>query len=744
MATSGKFVLVADGYQYQVQWTAAQSVENNTSTITCTHTLICSAGYDLYIGTRKNTCTVDGVTVEYTSPKISTAGNSTHTLGTTVHTVAHDAATGTKTVTMTGVFNVQATISGSYRAKFEVSSTQTLDTIPRKSTISASNGTLGTAQTLTVSKKSSGFTHTVTYKCGSASGTICTKSSSTSLSWTPPLTLANQNTTGTSVPVTLTVTTYNGSTSLGSTTASISCSIPTSVAPSVSIEVSDPSGCLSKYGKYVQGKSWGAVKLTTAGAYGSTIKSHSVTFDGKTYTEPSFSTEYIQGSGSLTMTAKVTDSRGRSATASVKLTVLAYAAPTVSLLKVVRCDANGTENGQGEYAKVTFSGKVTPLDNKNTAVYKLWYKKTSESDWSSYQFDAYANNYTATNVSTTFAADTGASYDIQMAIADALTATTRSTVLSTGFTLLHWKADGTGLGIGKMAEHSKTLDMGVDIDLNGHKLVDPDPSNLFLRVGGWDSEEGHHVDDLVSGATYAYGSQGAPAAGVLAALSPDPGSFFLDRYALQLLGGSSTDSLYYRNLRGDNGWGTFHRVLTEDNIGGVTGIDADKLDGYHADSFARQGEMNNLLYSGDEFNFVPSGYAKAVWFNWQTVGGSNGAITDYHFCDGAGGYLASLTELTNYCTPLWTGSISSASTITFPYDATAYKSYVIVGNPGSASALTSLVVPVSVLTASTQNFQLADDGNYTVIGMYYANGKIYLVWRESSRSGIIRGVYGIR
>ena len=68
------------------------------------------------------------------------------------------------------------------------SATLTLDTIYRKSTLSASNGTLGTAQTLSVTRYSSSYTHTVTYKCGTASGTIATKSSSTSIpEWTEDL-----------------------------------------------------------------------------------------------------------------------------------------------------------------------------------------------------------------------------------------------------------------------------------------------------------------------------------------------------------------------------------------------------------------------------------------------------------------------------------------------------------------------------------------------------------------------------
>ena len=475
MANGGSFSLTSGGYEYLVEWKQTQSIENNTSTITCTHKLICGAGYDLYIGTRSNTITVDGVTTTWTSPKISTGGNTTLTLGTTTHTVAHDSQ-GAKTVSMTAVFNVQATINGSYRAKWETSTTVALDTIPRKSTISASSGTLGTAQTLTVSRKYSGFTHTVTYKCGSASGTICEKSSSTSLTWTPPLDLARQNTTGASVSIVLTITTYNGSTSIGSNTTTFTCAIPASVEPSLSVSVTDVSGCFDKYGKYVQGKSSLRVVLSAAGELGSTIKSYTTHVDGSTYTAAEFTTAALKAVvGSVSVNASVTDSRGRVAVVNQDLTVLRYSTPMITALAVHRCDADGTENGQGEYVEVTFSGSVTPLDDKNSAAYTLRYKKTTATEWTETPLGDYAGQYTVARASVIFLADTGSSYDVAVVAADDLGASTLATVVSTGFTLMHWGADGTSMGFGKVAEIPNLLDFGLPTRFRSGVTFDDPP-----------------------------------------------------------------------------------------------------------------------------------------------------------------------------------------------------------------------------------------------------------------------------
>lgn len=72
------------------------------------------------------------------------------------------------------------------------SQTVTLKTIPRTSSISMPATTMGSANNITITRASSSFTHTPTYSFGSATGTIATKTSSTSVSWTPPTSLATQ------------------------------------------------------------------------------------------------------------------------------------------------------------------------------------------------------------------------------------------------------------------------------------------------------------------------------------------------------------------------------------------------------------------------------------------------------------------------------------------------------------------------------------------------------------------------
>ena len=337
-----------------------------------------------------------------------------------------------------------------------------MDTIPRKSTLSVANGTLGTSQTLSVTRKSTSFTHTITVTCGSKSSTICTKSSSTSISFTPPLSWASQNTTGTSVAVTYTIATYNGSTSIGSNKYSVTCSIPSSVKPSCSLTLSDATEKASTYGGYIKGVSKVAVTVNTTTSYGSAIASYSTSVDGSNYTSSSFTTGVLKSSGTISVSATVKDKRGRSGSSTSTIEVLDYSFPSIKLFKVQRCDEDGSNNDKGEYAKVTFSYGVTSLSSKNHCNCSIKYKKVSEPTYTTVEQTSLANNFSVTEAVYIFAADSGSSYNIEISVTDDFATSSSSTSISTGSTIMHWLASGLGMAIGKVAEIENALEVDWD------------------------------------------------------------------------------------------------------------------------------------------------------------------------------------------------------------------------------------------------------------------------------------------
>lgn len=481
MATSGsKSVAVTSWDTLKFSWeTTSQSIVNNTSTISWKLQLISESNGRIDSSTSKKwSVTVNGTTYSGTN-SVGIANNTTKTLASGTTTITHN-ANGTKTFSYSFSQQFSITFSGTEIGTKSGSGSGTLDTIARKSTMSASNGTLGTAQTLTVTRYDSSFTHTITYKCGSATGTVATKSSSTSISFTPPLTLANQNTTGDSVSIVFTITTYTGSTSIGTNTKTITCSIPSSVNPTVSLSVSDSAGYASKYGAYVQGMSKFKVSITAAGSYGSTINSYKTTADGKTYTAASFTTNAVTGTGTLTINVTVTDSRGRTATASTTASVLAYTAPKITAFTVYRCDADGNGNSSGAYLAVRFSSSITALNNKNTAAYTLQYKKSSASSYTTVTLSSYAGQFSVSNGAYIFAAETGSSYNIIFTAADAFQ---RISKTATGSSIKKlWSALKSGLGFafGKVAESADLLD--VDFHIRARKGITVDSDWVTLNI----------------------------------------------------------------------------------------------------------------------------------------------------------------------------------------------------------------------------------------------------------------------
>lgn len=429
----------------------SQNIANNTSNVTVdvkaswtggSHNALQKSGWLKIDGTTYNFTSSfnDGNTTSGTKILFSKTVNVTH------------ASNGTKTLSCSASYTTGVS-SGTIGA----SASKVLTTIPRKSTLSVGNGTLGTAQTITVTEQASSFTHTITAKCGTASTTVCTKSTSNSVSFTPPLSWASQNTTGTSVSVTYTITTYNGNDSVGSNSYTKTCTIPASVKPSVgSITISDTTGCYGTYGAYVKGVSKLKVTVTPTQSYGSAISSYKTTANGSTYTSASFTTGVLKSAGELSVSATVTDKRGRTSSAKTeKVTVLDYSSPNISKFTVGRCDANGNPYDQGEHAKVTFAYSIASLNGGNSVKKcELKYKKSSETNYTvPTDFDPNDGEYI-------FPASTDSSYDVVITINDNLSSNSRTTSVSTAYVIMHWSASGRGVGIGKISELDDLLDVG--------------------------------------------------------------------------------------------------------------------------------------------------------------------------------------------------------------------------------------------------------------------------------------------
>lgn len=227
MATSGtisKKIGTNSVYTFWIDWVRNnQNVAANTSNITVTLKAKRNDGYPSYGAYNLNTnntikLTVGGsVKVNNTAAKIDLRTSTGTTLATWTGDVGHN-ADGTLNLALEGYFYFNSSAASSLpKGGYTVSGIASIDTIPRKSSVACTDANVGSAAIIAINRASATFTHTLTYAFGNLSGTIATKTSSTSIGWTLPISFYAQMPKRT-LQGTITCETFNGSTSLGTTT----------------------------------------------------------------------------------------------------------------------------------------------------------------------------------------------------------------------------------------------------------------------------------------------------------------------------------------------------------------------------------------------------------------------------------------------------------------------------------------------------------------------------------------------
>lgn len=457
------------GWKLRLDWAiTGQSITNNRSTISLDLWVYDGTGYSQNETANEAYYIIQG---EKRWNPYNYSPTGWYKLGSKSITVNHN-ADGTGSVTLTAEWDCG--FASDYTPRhLSLSKTVTLTTIPRASSASATGSTLGKAVAITISRASSGFTHKLYYTCGSISNQLIAEDVSTSYSWTPPVSLAQQAPNAATVAVTLTVKTYNGSTYIGSKNLQLSLSIPSSIIPTLSVAISDPTGVQGTYGGYVQLRSKVQVAITAAGVQGSTIKSYSIKV-GNIYTSNASSgtTDYLPNSGTLAITCTVTDSRGRSASQSQNITVLAYTKPTISAISAARCNQDGSANRAGTYGKVTFSASITPLSDINTAAYTVQYREVGTEVWTT-AGSAAAGDYSPADVAVIFSAEKTKRFEVRVVATDAFESIGSSIRdLPAAYALYHLAKHLISVGIGRLCDKLNAFQVGLDAYFDKNVQVD--------------------------------------------------------------------------------------------------------------------------------------------------------------------------------------------------------------------------------------------------------------------------------
>lgn len=384
---------------------------------------------------------------------------------------------GTLTINANVTYGWASTSTNYYTPKTTtVSVSGATTTIPRATTpsISVSSANMGDTISISMPRASSSFTHTLKYSFANASGTIGTDLG-TSTNWTIPKTLANYITNATSATCTISCATYNGTTLIGSKSVSLTLTVSSDAIPTIDA-VSVSEGGNVHLGVYVQNYSKIKIDITSSGSYGSTIKSISTTFDGATYSGASIISgiQYISGTKEISVT--VTDSRGKTATTTASVTILAYTPPKIISFDAVRCNASGELQEDGKYAKIMYAYSTTPLGNQNQISLKIVSGTYSFIDQSPV---AYSND---TYLITTAIFDAEKSYGITMTLTDEFNSNTANVTLPTDATIFDILASGKGIAFGKVAETENLFDVGFDAKFNGDVTFKNDTSWNYLTL----------------------------------------------------------------------------------------------------------------------------------------------------------------------------------------------------------------------------------------------------------------------
>ena len=393
---NGRVTLNSRFMSFYITWSANQNVEGNYSDVTVTSywkTNNTGWGFDTE-GSRAASITINGNTTSISKRFDSTNGTGTGwkkenpwAIQTVTERVYHN-SDGSKSISISARANGYAASYGPSNSSASsgdctASGTISLDTIPRASKVSATNADIGSTSTITVSRYSKSFKHTVSFSCPGISDTVIESDSEASvIPWTVPDSIYATIPAAKYATVTITCRTYSKDTGalIGETTATMKAiANEEECKPTVSGTVTDVNATtVSLTGNaktLIRYKSTASCKIVATAKNSASISAKYV--NGTSI--PSGTVE-IQNSEAVSFAFSATDSRGYSASALVKPTVIPYIPLTINptFRRVSPTSNIITVEFYGNF----FSGNFGASSNALKVKYR--YKEYGTEAWSAY------------------------------------------------------------------------------------------------------------------------------------------------------------------------------------------------------------------------------------------------------------------------------------------------------------------------------------------------------------------------
>lgn len=365
---------------------------------------------------------------------------------------------------------------GTYYGTQNMSYNIKLDQLAYKSSFSLSPSALKVGDKLTVGLKrsSSSVRHDITGSIGSTTFPILAKANDNGSTGSYTYTLAPDKILpymdAATKTLKVTLNTWNGGTSLGTSALTVPVSLRDTDKPSIDegnvVLSAIPIAPNTNATDYFQNWTKLGLSITPTMIAGGTLKNIKITNNGvtvKSYTpigSPPYKVEIpLTTAGSNKFEITVTDSRGMISNAITKtINVISYSFPQVANFTAERCKQDGTLSKSGTYIKVTFDAVHScGEDNPTTATIYIR-ERLSTNEWT--ELDKVKNiTENVSNVTKIYGPYTvDKSYDLRAYVQDVFGNTSES-VAEVGTEELLVDFSPTSVAIGKVSEREKALEV---------------------------------------------------------------------------------------------------------------------------------------------------------------------------------------------------------------------------------------------------------------------------------------------
>lgn len=335
----------------------------------------------------------------------------------------------------------------------------------RASSIASCPSSIATQDTLalTVNRSSTAYYHKAVFKVGTS--TLYTSAAfATSLSFAVPRSWFSSYPSSSSLSITLSVQTYSSSACTTAVGSAVSKTLTVTADAGMKPTLSSGWATAAPYNTgtaaasisgYVKGCSKAQVSFDASKishAVGATLGSYSVSCQGVTVSASPYRTGVL-ASTEASVVCTVTDSRGRSASETLNLSVMDYAAPSIAGVTVFRCTSGGTASEDGTYYSAKASASFSALGGQNSCTLSAAIAASS----GSYGTGTALTSGTA-RVLGPISADM--SYTVRITATDSLgNAAVYYAAVPPRKWAMKFRPDGSGVAFGKAAELNQALDL---------------------------------------------------------------------------------------------------------------------------------------------------------------------------------------------------------------------------------------------------------------------------------------------